>query len=79
MYEIEHTKHTRDWHTAAFTMDQSKSDRVRQLCSLIQTEKDQEKFLSLVQELNQLLSEEDVPLRPRSSRAADDNKQSPGT
>jgi hypothetical protein len=60
-------------------MDQIKSDRVRQLCSLIQTEKDQEKFLGLVQELNQLLSEEDVPLRARSSRAANENNQSPST
>lgn len=58
-------------------MDQIKTDRVRQLCSLIQPEKDQEKFSNLVQELSQLLSD-DVPYRARS-RAVDDDKQSSGT
>jgi hypothetical protein len=40
-------------------MDKLRSDRVRELCSRIQTEQDQEKFLELVQELNQVLGGED--------------------
>ncbi len=40
-------------------MDKNKNDRMRELCSLIQTERDQETFLSLVQELNQLLSQDE--------------------
>ncbi len=40
-------------------MDKIKSDRVRDLCLLIQTEKDQQKFMALIQELNRILGEED--------------------
>ena len=36
-----------------------KSERVRELCSLIQTEGDQKKFLELIQELNRLLSDKE--------------------
>ena len=42
------------------TMDKIKSDYVRDLCSLIQVEHNQVKFLKLLQELNRVLSEEDV-------------------
>jgi len=68
-------------------MEKIKSDRVRELCSLIQTERDQQKFLSLVQELNQILSEDENNedennheggFRANSSRAIDQN-QPPST
>ena len=36
-------------------MDKITSDRVRELCSLIQVEQDAGKFLELIQELNRLL------------------------
>jgi hypothetical protein len=42
-------------------MDKIKSDRLRELCSLIQIEQNQGKFLSLVQELSRLLGDEYVP------------------
>ena len=45
-------------------MDKIKSDYVRDLCSLIQAEQDQQKFLKLIQELNRVLSDEDD--RPQS-------------
>jgi len=41
-------------------MDQIKSDRVRDLCTSIQTEQDQEKFVKLVDELNRLLDDEET-------------------
>jgi len=62
-------------------MDEMKSDRLRELCSLIQTEGNQEKFLDLVQELNQILSEDENKegaFHTKSPRAAD-QRQPPGT
>ncbi|MGC2248570.1 MAG: hypothetical protein WA609_18335 [Terriglobales bacterium] len=41
------------------TMDKISSDRVRDLCSLIQTEQDQERFLKLIQELNRVLGDDE--------------------
>lgn len=41
-------------------MDKAKSSRIRELCSLINIEKDPQKFLGLVLQLNHLLSEKDV-------------------
>jgi hypothetical protein len=40
-------------------MEKIRSDRVRDLCLLIQIEQDQEKFMTLIQELNRVLAEED--------------------
>jgi hypothetical protein len=40
-------------------MDKIRSDRVRDLCSLIQTEQNREKFLDLIQDLNRVLSDKD--------------------
>ena len=37
-------------------MNQSDSDRVHELCSLIAVEQNREKFLQLVEELNRILS-----------------------
>jgi hypothetical protein len=37
-------------------MNKSESERIQELCSLIAVEQNREKFLKLVQELNQLLS-----------------------
>jgi hypothetical protein len=46
-------------------MDKNKSDRVRDLCSLIQTEHDQQRFLKLIQELNRVLADDDGDASPR--------------
>jgi hypothetical protein len=48
-------------------MNKATSDYVRDLCSLIQMERDQQKFLKLIQELNRALSEEDDDPTERSS------------
>jgi hypothetical protein len=40
-------------------MDKIRSDRVRDLCLLIQIEQDQQKFMALIQELNRVLGEAD--------------------
>ena len=44
-------------------MNQDESARIRELCSLIAVEHDREKFLSLVEELNSILSAQDRRLR----------------
>jgi hypothetical protein len=44
-------------------MNKADSDRVHELCSLIATEQDREKFLDLVRELNRILSAKDARLR----------------
>ena len=41
-------------------MNKADSERIRELCSLIQHEHDPQKFLLLVEELNTLLSEKNV-------------------
>jgi hypothetical protein len=41
-------------------MSEATSNRVRELCSMIQVERDQHRFVKLVQELNRLLSEKDA-------------------
>jgi hypothetical protein len=41
-------------------MNEIRSNRVRELCSLIQGEQDEHRFVKLVQELNSLLSEKDT-------------------
>jgi hypothetical protein len=48
-------------------MNKAKSDYVRDLCSLIQMEQDQQKFLKLIQELNRTLAEDDDDPAERSS------------
>ncbi|MGD0212095.1 MAG: hypothetical protein ABSB87_02610 [Terriglobales bacterium] len=37
-------------------MNQKDSDRIHELCSLIEQEQDREKFLALVKELNRILN-----------------------
>jgi hypothetical protein len=37
-------------------MNKADSDRIRELCSLIEAEQDSEKFLRLIEELNDILS-----------------------
>ena len=44
-------------------MDNIENDRIEKLCSLIAVEQDQQKLLSLVEELNQILSAENEPSR----------------
>jgi len=44
-------------------MNQADSDRIHELCSLIAVEKDRRKFLSLVEELNKILSSKDERLQ----------------
>jgi hypothetical protein len=38
-------------------MNESRSNRVRELCSLIQVEQNEHRFVKLIEELNRLLSE----------------------
>jgi hypothetical protein len=40
-------------------MEKIRSDRVRDLCLVIQTEYDQQKFMALIQELNHIPGEDD--------------------
>ncbi|HSZ64374.1 MAG TPA: hypothetical protein VK828_21425 [Terriglobales bacterium] len=42
-------------------MDKLDSERIRELCSLIEAEHDPQKFLLLVEELNNLLSSKNAP------------------
>jgi hypothetical protein len=44
-------------------MNQPDSDRIQDLCSKIAVEQDRQKFLKLVQELNQVLSTKDRHLQ----------------
>jgi hypothetical protein len=56
-------------------MNKEVSDRIHELCSLIETEDDPEKFLILVAELNRILSAEstrlqnELPEDPESGRS----------
>jgi hypothetical protein len=46
-------------------MDMAHSNRIRELCSLIQGEQDPQKFISLIEELNRILSDKGTnPLPP---------------
>lgn len=58
-------------------MDKITSDRVRELCSLIQVEQDAGKFLELIQELNRLLDEKGAssPQGPYQSIALPDRSK----
>jgi hypothetical protein len=44
-------------------MNQADSERVHELCSLIEKEQDRQKFLLLVTELNRILSAKDERLK----------------
>jgi hypothetical protein len=44
-------------------MNKSESDRIHQLCLLIENEQDRQKFLILVEELNDILSAKDARLQ----------------
>lgn len=48
-------------------MKKADSDRIHELCSLIEIEEDPEKFLILVTELNRILSTEGARLQNESS------------
>jgi methylphosphotriester-DNA--protein-cysteine methyltransferase len=58
MFDIEHTKPSRRCNTAASPMNKADSDRIHELCSLIEKEQDREKFQELVRELNDILNVE---------------------
>jgi hypothetical protein len=44
-------------------MNKADSDRIHELCSLIATEKDRDKFKALVDELNRILDAKDQRLK----------------
>ena len=44
-------------------MNKAESDRIHELCSLIEKEKDRQRFLNLVKELNDILSAKDAQLQ----------------
>jgi hypothetical protein len=44
-------------------MNRADSDRIHELCSLIEKEQDRGKFLQLVEELNRLLNKKDERLQ----------------
>ena len=48
-------------------MNKADSDRVQQLCSLIAVEQDHQKFLTMVEELNRILSRKDERLERAKS------------
>jgi hypothetical protein len=49
-------------------MNKAQSDRIHELCSQIATEQDHKKFLTLVQELNRILSAHDQSLQDLSEK-----------
>jgi len=50
------------------TMNKADSDRIQELCALIAVEKDRQKFLTLVEELNGILAAKDDRLRNNEPR-----------
>jgi hypothetical protein len=54
------------------TMNKQDSDRIHELCSLIEHEQNAEKFIILVKELNQILT-------GKSARLQSENATDPGT
>lgn len=48
-------------------MNHAESNRIHELCSLIEKEQDQQKFLSLVKELNKILSQKETRLRTKEA------------
>jgi hypothetical protein len=53
-------------------MNKDESNRFQELCALIAVEQDRRKFMTLVEELNHLLSTKDQRLQERNSPAKDD-------
>jgi hypothetical protein len=53
-------------------MNQKDSDRIHELCSLIELEQDREKFITLVTELNRILTAHDARLRSDGPEDLDD-------
>jgi hypothetical protein len=49
-------------------MTKDESDRIHELCSLIEKEQDQRKFLALVKELNEVLSVKETRLRQKEEK-----------
>jgi hypothetical protein len=73
VFDIEHTKHGADCNTAAsVTMNKADSERIRELCALIDKEQDRRRFLALVKELNDVLSAKDARLQG-SNRAGEES------
>jgi hypothetical protein len=54
-------------------MNWADSDRIHELCSLIEKEQDRGKFLQLVEELNRLLNKKDERLQHRQPDVQKDN------
>jgi hypothetical protein len=52
-------------------MNKAESDRVHELCSLIEKEQDEGKFLALVRELNQILNAKEARLRSAQNQRDD--------
>jgi hypothetical protein len=54
-------------------MNKAESDRIHELCSLIAAERDRSKFLTLVEELNKLLSAKERRLQDKSQNDQGDH------
>jgi hypothetical protein len=52
-------------------MNKADSERVHELCSLIEKEQDREKFQELVKELNEILSKKDSRLHSLESEGSE--------
>jgi hypothetical protein len=52
-------------------MNKADSERIHELCSLIAVEQDHQKFLRLVEELNNILSAHDKTLQEKNSGGAE--------
>ena len=59
-------------------MNKADSDRIHELCSLIDKEQDREKFLILVHELSQILNKKEARLQSKGPGIRDRNKKSGG-
>ncbi|MGA8618992.1 MAG: hypothetical protein WB660_10815 [Candidatus Sulfotelmatobacter sp.] len=51
-------------------MNKAESDRIHELCTHIAVEQDHKKFLALVEELNRILSAQDLHLQGNKPRDA---------
>lgn len=50
-------------------MNKAESDRIHELCGLIEKEQDRQKFLALVTELNRILSAKDARLKEHGANS----------
>jgi hypothetical protein len=63
LFDIEHTEPEGSCNTSVSPMNKADSDRIHHLCSLIVKEQDRAKFLSLAEELNQILEAHEERLK----------------